>query len=146
MAMCTIRCNQNDDEFNLVDLDTGDDGDDVDGNENLGDANNANFDFSMTETPSFVQCEGIGEFMIETPAWIQNRTVHIRPGPSGQSITHIFNPILFSITPQPQVSGFGLLGQRTTVRKIDPGMNHTALTCETLISSTLSMHRKRLIV
>ncbi|KAL2502296.1 transcription factor TCP23 [Forsythia ovata] len=55
------------DEFNLVDLDTSDDGDDVDGNENLGDASKANFDFSMTETPSFAQCERVGEFMTEIP-------------------------------------------------------------------------------
>ncbi|KAL2544997.1 Uncharacterized protein Fot_14230 [Forsythia ovata] len=47
-----------------VDIDDG--GNDGNESESRGNTNNANEDFSMTETPSWVQCKGVEEFIDHT--------------------------------------------------------------------------------
>ncbi|XP_022899334.1 uncharacterized protein LOC111412634 [Olea europaea var. sylvestris] len=56
------------DELYFDDLDLDDCENFGNGNENTSDTNNGNEDFSMTETSSFIQGEGIEEFMSETSA------------------------------------------------------------------------------
>ena len=58
------------DELHFDDLDLDCDGNDDNGN----DTNNGNEDFSMIETPSLVQGEGIEEFMSETPTWMRSNS------------------------------------------------------------------------
>ncbi|XP_022894133.1 uncharacterized protein LOC111408626 [Olea europaea var. sylvestris] len=61
-------------ELHFDDLDLDDCENFGNGNENTSDTNNGNEDFSMTETPSFIQGEGIEEFMSETPAWMRSNS------------------------------------------------------------------------
>ncbi|CAA2934720.1 Hypothetical predicted protein [Olea europaea subsp. europaea] len=66
----SIQNDKNDDELHFDDLDLDCDGNDDNGN----DTNNENEDFSMTETPSLVQGEGIEEFMSKTPTWMRSNS------------------------------------------------------------------------
>ncbi|XP_022871119.1 uncharacterized protein LOC111390332 [Olea europaea var. sylvestris] len=61
-------------ELHFDDLDLDDCENFGNGNENTSDTNNGNEDFSMTETPSFIQGEGIEEFMSEIPAWMRSNS------------------------------------------------------------------------
>ncbi|CAA2961833.1 uncharacterized protein LOC111408626 [Olea europaea subsp. europaea] len=74
LGECTIQSDKNDDELHFDDLDLDDCENFGNGNENTSDTNNGNEDFSMTETPSFIQGEGIEEFMSETPAWMRSNS------------------------------------------------------------------------